>query len=89
MVFQLSEEVVRRLIEIDQLIIAKLGNDCSLNFGSENLVRDFFERCGSTNCKKIMLEADKVWVKLININADFESSRLLNQYRSRMKSLAA
>lgn len=71
-------------MKTEVLIQQALGYD--LDFSSENLISDFFELCALCQDRRIALQADQIWARLIKENAGFDRSKYLNQYRARMQS---
>lgn len=85
MLFEMSTETIEKIIAIETMITEKLGSEYSLDFDSENVVEDFFELCALSHDKRIGLEADQVWVRLMRENPEFDKTRALNSYRAKMK----
>lgn len=84
MLFEMSSETLRMLMQTEVLIQKSLGHE--LDFTSDNLISDFFELCALCQDRRIALQADQIWARLIKENAGFDRSKFLNQYRARMQS---
>lgn len=84
MLFEMSSETLKMLMQTEVLIQKALGH--ALDFNSENLVSDFFELCALCQDRRITLQADQIWARLIKENSGFDRSKYLNQYRARMQS---
>ena len=84
MLFEMSSETLKMLMQTEVLIHKAIGH--GLDFTSENLISDFFELCALCNDRRIALQADQIWARLIKENAGFDRSKHLNQYRARMQS---
>lgn len=84
MLFEMSSETLKMLMQTETLIKKTLGQE--LDLASENLISDFFELCALCQDRRIALQADQIWARLIKENTDFDRSKYLNQYRARMQS---
>lgn len=84
MLFEMSSETLKMLLQTEYLIQKNIGQ--GLDFASDNLVSDFFELCALCQDRRIALQADQIWARLIKENAGFDRSKPLNQYRARMQS---
>lgn len=84
MLFEMSSATLKMLMQTEVLIHKAIGH--TLDFSSENLVSDFFELCALCQDRRIALQADQIWARLIKENAGFDRSKYLNQYRARMQS---
>lgn len=86
MLFEMSSETLKMLMHTEVLIRKAIGHE--LDFNSENLISDFFELCALCKDRRITLQADQIWARLIKENAGFDRTKYLNQYRARMQSAA-
>ena len=87
MLFEMSSETLKMLMQSELMIQRNLGH--ALDFSSENLISDFFELVALCQDRRIGLQADQIWARLIKENDDFDKRKQLNQYRARMQDAIA
>lgn len=87
MLFEMSSETLKQLMQCEHMVQRNLG--CALDFTSDNLVSDFFELVALCKDRRIALQADQIWARMIKENDDFDKRKQLNQYRARMQEAIA